>query len=215
MVVAVTASLIAGACTLTAAAIGSRNGSSLGGVLAPPTSVATVTLTTQATATETATITATATVTEAPTASRTSQSAASVVPQLLLTEIPRDAFVKRSSSANSRPVTMHGETYPDSYSYHFSNCSNCTSSDEFSIPAGYTHMSGKFGLTDESRHDDVIDGIVYASIFVDGNRSWGPIEVEFPAVEEFDFPFSGNRISLRVENGTNYETVAWADVTFS
>lgn len=199
LVVALAAALVTGVCTLGAAAISSRGGSTLGGVLAPPI---------------TSTVTLTTTVTAAPATPPKPETSTSSVPELALSDVPRDSFVKRSLGVQRGAVLINGNRFPSAYSYRFSNCSSCTSIDEFSLPAGYGRITGDFGLTDDTRHDSVIDGIVYASIYVDDVKVWGPTKVEYPATAPIDIAFSGSRISLRVSDGTNNETAAWVSMVF-
>lgn len=204
--VALAAALLTGVFTLAAAGIGSRNGSTLGGVLAPPPTVVT-------TVTANATVTATATVTTTPTTGLEPTGGQDSRPNpLLLTDISPDHFVKRSYGARPGAVTIDGVDYANAYSYSFSNCTSCTYVDTIKIDRVYTRLTGSFGLTDDSRHDEVIDGVVYASIYANDMLTYGPKRVEYPAKIRFDLKIDASRITLKVADGTNAETAAWADV---
>ena len=109
-------------------------------------------------------------------------------------------------------VTIDGQDYPNAYSYTFSNCTSCTYVDVIKIDRVYTRLTGVVGLTDDTRHDDLIDGIVYASIYSNDRLVYGPKKVEYPAKIRFDVKLDASRITLKVGSGTNVETVAWADV---
>ena len=212
LLVALVAALVAGAFTLAAAAIGSRAGSTLGGVLAPPaTDVTTATAT--ATVTITATTTATATITPMPSSSpQPTEIPAGKPNPLLLADISPDQFVERSFGARAGAVTIDGKDYPNAYSYTFSNCSTCTYVDVIKVDRTYTRLTGSFGLTDDTAHNETIDGVVYASIYANDKLIYGPKRVEYPAVVRFDLELNASRITLKVGNGTNVETAAWADV---
>jgi hypothetical protein len=208
MLVAIVAAVIAGAFTLGAAAIESRRGRTLGGVLVSgPTATATIT------ATATVTVTPSPGPSAAASSSESAEQTDATKPgPLFLSDIPSDRFVRRSFGSHSRPITIDGHEYANSYSYEFSNCSNCTSVDEVKIDRAYTHLSGVFGLTDDSRHDDTIDGVVYASIYSGSTLIYGPKKIEYPDSTRFNLKIQTSRITLKVSAGTNSETAAWADV---
>ena len=168
----------------------------------PPTVVTTVTAS--------ATMTATATVLPS-TSSEPSGTDASPNP-LLLADIPPEDFVQRSFGGRPGAVTIDGEDYPNAYSYTFSNCTSCTYVDVIKIDRIYTRLTGSFGLTDDTQHNNVIDGVVYASIYANDRLIYGPKKVEYPAKINFDVKLDASRITLKVGSGTNAETAAWADV---
>jgi len=206
LLVALAAALVTGVFTLAAAAIGSRNGSTLGGVLAPAPTVVT-TVTAYATVAPTATVTTTPIMGPEPTGSQDTRPN-----PLLLADIASDHFVKRSFGARPGVVTIDGVDYANAYSYTFSNCTSCTYVDVIKIHRAYTRLTGSFGLTDDSRHDDVIDGVVYASIYANDKLLYGPKRVEYPARIQFDLKMDASRITLKVADGTNAERAAWANV---
>lgn len=210
--VALVSAFVAGAFALIAVAIESRSGGTLGGVL-PPTPTA-VTSRETTIVTETVTTTATGTTgTDSPDTPGPDTPGPDPKPNpLLLADIPRENYVKRSFGGRAGAVTIDGQDYPSAYSYTFSNCSACTYVDEIKIDRAYTRMTGVFGLTDDTRHDDVIDGVVYASIYANDRLVFGPKKVEYPAKISFDIKLDASRITLQVGSGTNVETAAWADV---
>lgn len=129
-----------------------------------------------------------------------------------LSDIEPDQFIRYSNHLRRGPVSIDGEGYPKSYSFEFTNCSNCKAVDEVRISRSYTRLTGRFGLTDDSRHDDVIDGVVYVSIYAGSQQLFGPKKVEYPGSVKIDIAISASRLIFEVEGGTNYETAAWADV---
>jgi len=111
------------------------------------------------------------------------------------------------------PNTIAGVEYANSLSYEFQNCSNCDESLEFKVPAGYTRLQGVFGLSDNSRHDDVIDGIVYLTIWdATGNQLLTPQRIEYPESVPVNVDIAGQpRIRIQMTNGTNFEEFVLGD----
>lgn len=133
--------------------------------------------------------------------------------QLYLSDIPRTAFLKEEPSAFRGAVRADGVDYPFSYSFEFHNCGNCMSATEVNLPGAFTRFQGVVALTDASRHDSVIDGIVFFSVYAsDGAVLLAPQEVEYPGSAHFDIDVSGrSRIRLVVSAGTNSELPCWCN----
>lgn len=133
---------------------------------------------------------------------------------LWLADIDRGEFIRTSNHLSRGNASIDGKDYAKSYFYDIHNCSSCTSIDTFNIPRVYTRMRGTFGLTDDTRHDEVIDGVVFASIYAGEQLVYGPKRVECPNSVKFDIRIKTSRISLKVEDGTNFEHPVWANVRF-
>ncbi|HEY3692910.1 MAG TPA: NPCBM/NEW2 domain-containing protein [Pseudonocardiaceae bacterium] len=137
--------------------------------------------------------------------------------QVFLSDIPDSNFIRQPSSPKRGPATVADHTYPSSYSYSFSNCSNCTYEVEVNLPGQYKRFKGTFSLTDQTHHDNVIDGIVYFSICSSaGSPLLQPQKVEYPDIVPFDIDVAGvSRVRLTVSNGTNSEYPCWCDAQFT
>jgi NPCBM/NEW2 domain-containing protein len=137
--------------------------------------------------------------------------------QIYLSDIPEGSFIREPSQPARGAATVDSHEYPSSYSYRFTNCSNCTYNVEVNLPNSYTRFTGVFGLTDETMHDDLIDGVVYFSVYSSaGDLLLAPHKVEYPAKVPFDINVTGvNRIRLTVSNGTNAEYPCWCDARFA
>ena len=132
---------------------------------------------------------------------------------LYVKDLPDEAFIQEPYRATIGVASVGGTVYPSSYFFPFQNCSQCTDQIEFNIPSGYRVFEGTFGLTDESRHDDVIDGVVYFAVYsATGELLLSPQYVEYPAQVPFSVTISGtNRIRVEISQGTNYETACLCD----
>ncbi|WP_373300071.1 NPCBM/NEW2 domain-containing protein [Amycolatopsis acidiphila] len=135
---------------------------------------------------------------------------------LFLSNLPDRNFIRQPSSPRRGAATIGNQDYPSSYSYRFTNCSNCTYDVEVNIPSGYTRFTGTFGLTDDTRHDATIDGLVYFAIYSStGSVLRPPEKVEWPASVSFDVSVTGtSRVKLTVSSGTNAEYPCWCDARF-
>jgi hypothetical protein len=138
------------------------------------------------------------------------ESAAPMPPRTLyLLNLDSDAIIQSPHwvSAHTGPASIAGVSYPNSLSYEFENCSSCTESLEFIVP------SGVFGLSDSSRHDDVIDGVTYFAIYdAAGNQLVSPQRIEYPQAIPVDLDISGQpRIRIEMSEGTNYEEFVLGD----
>lgn len=156
---------------------------------------------------------------EEPESEPSSEPTAAVVPTqpktLYLMNLDDDAIVQDPHWVwdSEGPNAVGGVTYPNSLSYEFQNCSRCTESLEFIVPAGYTRLQGVFGLSDSSRHDDVIDGVVYFTIYdASGNQLTAPQRIEYPESVPVDVDIAGQpRIRIEMSEGTNYEQFVLGD----
>ncbi|WP_186383502.1 NPCBM/NEW2 domain-containing protein [Amycolatopsis acidiphila] len=81
----------------------------------------------------------------------------------------------------------------------------------------YERFSGTFGLTDKTRHDNVIDGIGYFAVYSStGTLLQSPKKVEYPEHVAFDVDVTRvSRVRLEVSNGTNAEYPCWCDARFT
>lgn len=130
-------------------------------------------------------------------------------------DLPANKFIKQPSSPKRGIAEMSQKPFEASYSYRFSNCGNCTYDVEFNVPAGYRRFTGTFGLTDETRHDDTIDGVVQFGIYSNGSPLFGPQRAEFPEQVPFDVDITGvTRLRLTVGGGTNAEFPCWCNARF-
>lgn len=135
---------------------------------------------------------------------------------IYLKDIPKDAFIHRPYNADRGAVSIGGQTFISSYSFEFENCSSCTQTVEFNIPGSFARFTGVFGLSDNSRHDDVIDGIVYVAVYsITGDLIFDPQKVEYPAQLPFDIDIEGiSRIRVEVSGGTNWEDFCLCNALF-
>lgn len=152
-----------------------------------------------------------------PTATPT-ESAPSQAPELTtlyLKDLDDDSIVQDPHWVwdSSGPATIAGVTYPNSLAYEFQNCSSCTESLEFIVPSGFTRLTGTFGLSDSSRHDDVIDGVVYLAVYdAAGNQILSPQRIEYPQSVPVDLSIEGQpRIRIEMSEGTNNEQFVLGD----
>ena len=85
------------------------------------------------------------------------------------------------------------------------------------MPQGYTRLTGVFGLSDSSRHDDVIDGVVYVTVYdAAGNQLLSPQRIEYPGAVTIDVDISGQpRVMIEMSEGTNFETFVMGDVAIN
>ena len=151
-----------------------------------------------------------------PSPSASSSDAALDPDPLFLSDVPGGQFVRTSFDVARTSARIGGKEYPSSYWYEFFNCTNCTSIDEFNISPVYRHFVGVAGLTDSSRHDNIIDGVEHFSIYANGKLVFGPTRVEYPAAISFDVDVSGaSRIRLVVADGTNDEYACWCGAHFT
>ncbi len=132
---------------------------------------------------------------------------------IFISDIEEDEFIREPATAERGAASIANDDFPSSYYYRFTNCSTCKYETELNIPSTYSRFTGTFGLTDESRHDDVIDGVVYFSIqSVTGEQLWPPTKIEYPEQVPFEVDLTGvNRIRLIVSEGTNAEYACWCD----
>lgn len=137
--------------------------------------------------------------------------------EVFLSDISERNFIRQPSSPTRGSATIANHAYASSYSYRFTNCGNCTYDVELNLPDAYKRLVGTFGLTDETRHDKVIDGIVYVSIYSStGVQLLAPAKIEYPSSIPLDVDVSGvTRIRLSVSGGTNAEYPCWCDARFT
>lgn len=135
---------------------------------------------------------------------------------VFLRDVPERNFIRQPSLPKRGVATIANQEYPSSYSYGFSNCGNCTYEVELNLPGPYKRFTGTFGLTDQTRHDKVIDGIVYVSIYSStGAQLLASTKVEYPHTIPFDVDVTGvSRVRLTVSSGTNSEYPCWCDARF-
>ncbi len=135
---------------------------------------------------------------------------------LYLKDMDDDAFVREPHWVwdSSGAASIGGVTYANSLIYEFQNCSSCDEPLEFIVPAGYQRLTGVFGLGDESRHDDVIDGIVYVAVYdAAGNQLLAPQFIEYPGSIPIDVDITGQpRVRIQMSEGTNFEHFVLGDV---
>ena len=147
--------------------------------------------------------------TSAPPSDSASDSQVESPTTLYLMNLPDDAFVRTPHwvFASKGSATISGVTYANSLIYEFQNCSNCDEPLEFVVPAGYHHLTGTFGLSDKSRHDNVIDGVVSVTVYdTAGNQILAPQRVEYPGSISVNVDISGQaRVRIQMSQGTNFE----------
>lgn len=136
--------------------------------------------------------------------------------KLYLSNLPPTAFIRQEPGAFRGAVRSNGLDYPFSYSFEFHNCSNCTSTTEVNIPSTFSRFQGVLALTDDTRHDSIIDGTVFFSVTAtDGSVLLPSQRVEYPANIPFDIDVSGiSRVRLVVSAGTNWELPCWCNAVF-
>jgi len=136
---------------------------------------------------------------------------------LYLSDVAEDEFIREPGAAQRGAASIANEDFPSSYFFRFSNCGSCTNVTELNLPGDYDRFTGVFGLTDESRHDNRIDGIQYVSIqSQSGELLMPPTKVEYPEKLSFDIDLTGvSRIQLTVSEGTNFEFACWCETRFT
>lgn len=152
-------------------------------------------------------------------ATATQEAPAPAAPQtMFLMNLDGDSVVRRPHWVfpDDGPTTINGIEYASSVMYQFQNCSSCTETLEVLVPPGYTRLTGVFGLSDKSRHDDVIDGVVYFAVYdASGNQIVPKQRIEYPESIAVDVDVSGTpRISIEMSEGTNAEQFALGDAAF-
>lgn len=156
-----------------------------------------------------------------PTSSATASSpttaggADSGVQSLFLADVPQANFVLEAQSPSRSSASINGKNYPSSYWYRFTNCGGCTETDELNIEPIYSRFVGTVGLTDDSRHDDVIDGTLTFEIYANDKRVFGPQSIEYGDKFDFDAKLTNaSRIRLVVRDGDNGEFPCWCSARF-
>lgn len=136
---------------------------------------------------------------------------------LFLSDVDKKRFINQPYRHYRGAATADGKEYASSYFFKFENCSECTEETELNVPAGYQNLRGTVALTDESRHDSVIDGVAYFAIYsTTGELLLEPQRVEYPDATPFDVALKGStRIRLVVSSGTNSEYPCWCDAQFT
>lgn len=136
---------------------------------------------------------------------------------LFLSDVDKKSFINQPYRHYRGAATADGKEYPSSYFFKFENCSECTEETELNVPAGYQNLRGTVALTDESRHDSVIDGVAHFAIYsTTGELLLEPQRVEYPDAKPFDVALKGStRIRLVVSSGTNSEYPCWCDAQFT
>jgi NPCBM/NEW2 domain len=159
--------------------------------------------------------------TTAPSASSSSNHVAPPMPvpaaALYLRDLSTSDFLQSPYAQSRDPQSINGTTYASSYSFQFENCSDCTTDTTFNIPGYYTTFSGTFGLTDQSRHDNVIDGVEYFAVYGStGALIYGPQRIEYPASVPFSIDITGtHRLKIEVTEGTNFEFACFCNAELS
>ncbi|NEN07753.1 hypothetical protein G3T36_18000 [Diaminobutyricibacter tongyongensis] len=136
-----------------------------------------------------------------------------------LKDLTDDMVVRRPHWVwdNEGLASIAGTPYPNSLSYEFQNCSACDESLEFIVPPGYTRLTGTFGLSDKSRHDNLINGVVYFTVYdAAGKQLVPPTRVEYPHSVPVDIPLNGQpRIRIEMSDGDNYEEFVLGDAALA
>jgi NPCBM/NEW2 domain len=186
-----------------------------GGSESPPTTSSTVSETAETTTTETTTTSPADSVSNGE--SRLAAPEFGEPDSLYLSDVPEDEFIREPVSAQRGAASIANQDFSSSYFFRFTNCSACSYEAELNLPGEYSRFTGVFGLTDESRHDDVIDGVVYVSIrSQNGAMLMPPTKVEYPGSVPLDIDLTGvTRIKLTVTEGTNFEFACWCDAEFT
>jgi hypothetical protein len=112
---------------------------------------------------------------------------------------------------------INGVDFPNSLSFKWHNCGGCTGNVEFRVPSGYARFTMVFGLSDDTRHDDVIDGVEFFRVTCsDGRELFPNTRVEYPEAVPVDVDITGcARLDIEVSGGTNFETFVLGDAAFS
>lgn len=107
--------------------------------------------------------------------------------------------------------TVSGVDYPNSVAWTFTNCGSCVRSIEYNLRREWTKMEAVIGLTDESRADERINGVVTFTVVTDGSpgQTWTLRRGEsMPiSVDVTDVLF----LELRMGDGDNFEDAVWGD----
>jgi hypothetical protein len=137
--------------------------------------------------------------------------------RLFLSDVDDKRFINEPYRHFRGAASINGVPFPSSYHFKFENCTECSEETELNVPVGYQKLQGTVGLTDESRHDNVIDGIVYFSIYsTTGELLMEPQRIEYPETKSFDIVLkNSSRIRLVVSGGTNSEYPCWCNAQFT
>jgi hypothetical protein len=136
---------------------------------------------------------------------KTSQQISSIK-TVFLSDLPDESFIRWPFDPDTGTAVIQGTSFPKSYSWEFSNCGSCTNNLELKTPAGTTRLVGRIGLTDDTRHDAVIDGRVSFTIYASGEVIYGPKEIEYPQSAKINVKYPiGSRLTIEVQDGDNYE----------
>lgn len=134
---------------------------------------------------------------------------------LFLADVPQEDFVQQTTQSRRGSASIGGKDFPSSYWYGFINCGGCTEVDELNIAPTYRRLVGTLGLTDESRHDDVIDGTLTFEIYTNDRLAFGPKRAEYPDQVSFDVSMTDvSRVRLVVRDGDNGEFPCWCGARF-
>ncbi len=136
-------------------------------------------------------------------------------PIVYLADIEPVAYDGVSFDMAPGTASVNTQTFPKSYIFEFTNCSRCTWWSEFNLSRAYSRFDAVIGLSDTSRSDNVIDGLVVFDVYSDG-RLLTSMEARLGTAT----PISVNvtnalRLRLQVREGTNYEQAVWGDARIS
>jgi hypothetical protein len=135
---------------------------------------------------------------------------------IFLSNVDEKSFIKQPYRHFRGAAEVNKTEYASSYYFKFENCSECSVDTELNVPVGYQKLEGTIGLTDESRHDDLIDGTAYFSIHsTTGELLLAPQRIEYPESKQFEVVLKDvTRIRLSVSGGTNFEFPCWCNARF-
>ena len=132
-----------------------------------------------------------------------------------LSDMDRDQFIHQPQWASvTRGVeTINNQMYAHSMGYSWGNCGGCKDYVEFKVPVGYSEFTAVFGLSDNTRHDNTINGIGYFQVTCsDGRELFPSTKVEYPNSVPVALDITGcARLAIHLSDGDNFETFVFGD----
>lgn len=133
-----------------------------------------------------------------------------------LRDLPSHYFVREPDFEERGVAKIAGTEYAQSYFFDSLCARDCQEVVEFNVPDAFSSFEGTFGLTDNSRQDDKIDGVVFISAYAVGGEEVFPAErIAFPAQRDFTIDVSDvSRLTFVVAGQDLHEEVCFCDARF-
>lgn len=157
---------------------------------------------------ETSSTTAATTAAPEPSNTTTSTSAAPVTQYLSAVEPNSNTTFVETGLAS-----VSGVDYPNSVIYDFRNCGGCVGTIEYNLRREWTSFSAVVGLTDRSRSDDVINGVLTFTVVLD-DEPGETYTVRRGEARAIEVDVSNVLfMKLQIGDGDNSEDGVWGDAS--